>query len=168
MPFGFWVLGNRKQGNRDAALLSLKCLSAFGFWGTSRLLVYLENNSGLKCLSAFGFWGTQFEFISVISSIHSLKCLSAFGFWGTEKPRRWCNMLTLSLKCLSAFGFWGTVVSRSAQFLSDESQMPFGFWVLGNLKSRWNGSTLPNLMSQMPFGFWVLGNTQRHETIPIS
>jgi len=36
MPFGFWVLGNskRKPLNRRKSLKSLKCLSAFGFWGT--------------------------------------------------------------------------------------------------------------------------------------
>ena len=37
------------------------------------------------------------------------------------------------LKCLSAFGFWGTEsVEAAAMMWLGESQMPFGFWVLGN------------------------------------
>ena len=35
MPFGFWVLGNPPQKkNQSKKNESLKCLSAFGFWGT--------------------------------------------------------------------------------------------------------------------------------------
>ena len=43
-----------------------------------------------------------------------------------------------------------------------ESQMPFGFWVLGNHQTRLKPFEPPDA-SQMPFGFWVLGNTQQHD-----
>ena len=62
------------------------------------------------------------------------------------------------LKCLSAFGFWGTLATALEGVVkSPASQMPFGFWVLGNsaVQSRLYDGTFP---SQMPFGFWVLGN----------
>ena len=38
-----------------------------------------------------------------------------------------------SLKCLSAFGFWGTPHAGGNRAARGPSQMPFGFWVLGNL-----------------------------------
>ena len=38
MPFGFWVLGNSLVTNQCGNTWSgLKCLSAFGFWGTPSL-----------------------------------------------------------------------------------------------------------------------------------
>ena len=39
------------------------------------------------------------------------------------------------------------------------SQMPFGFWVLGNLEAL--QILFSAIVSQMPFGFWVLGNGMR-------
>ena len=42
----------------------------------------------------------------------------------------------------------------------NESQMPFGFWVLGNTQYK-PECTEEELRSQMPFGFWVLGNTEK-------
>ena len=42
----------------------------------------------------------------------------------------------------------------------DLSQMPFGFWVLGNTQYK-PECTEEELRSQMPFGFWVLGNTEK-------
>ena len=163
--------------------ICLKCLSAFGFWGTGllpqepklfgcvsnafRLLgsgeqvegqtIELPNHvsnafrllgSGehdlkpnkptkptkrLKCLSAFGFWGTPCPSSAVKQSKSGLKCLSAFGFWGTEYFLDGVQVDKSSLKCLSAFGFWGTSQNDRATLLAGAaSQMPFGFWVLGN------------------------------------
>ena len=48
-----------------------------------------------------------------------------------------------------------TLVSRL-----ERSQMPFGFWVLGNFGIA-KSSRIGAEMSQMPFGFWVLGNNTK-------
>ena len=64
-------------------------------------------------------------------------------------------------KCLSAFGFWGTQTWGSTLGNAvEESQMPFGFWVLGNATPE-SLEGFIETASQMPFGFWVLGNTSR-------
>ena len=189
--------------------LSLKCLSAFGFWGTQifggrpsvwrgvsnafRLLgsgerlagaaSHPDTPRGLKCLSAFGFWGTHTHKTSPPQPPPSQM---PFGFWvlGNAVSDIVRDAIELqSLKCLSAFGFWGTTTyTRVTSVRLLVSQMPFGFWVLGNhsppppqqifggrrLKCLsafgfWGtvwicpADLLPTL-SQMPFGFWVLGN----------
>ena len=62
MPFGFWVLGNSEKDvlKQQVKRVSLKCLSAFGFWGTLHSHPSSEGHDMcLKCLSAFGFWGTR-------------------------------------------------------------------------------------------------------------
>ena len=111
MPFGFWVLGN----GGGAIVICGRC-------------------TGLKCLSAFGFWGTLDEQVgSSGRQTNRLKCLSAFGFWGTLTSKQQSMCPSTSLKCLSAFGFWGTHgIARSIGANLSLSQMPFGFWVLGN------------------------------------
>ena len=56
MPFGFWVLGNATASGAVASTLplSLKCLSAFGFWGTRRQ----QGNPEVlrESQMPFGFW----------------------------------------------------------------------------------------------------------------
>ena len=113
MPFGFWVLGNKKsmaKGRRDKIMSQMP----FGFWVLGNFL----------------------------------------------RRRQLKIQRSLSLKCLSAFGFWGTSeIHFNIQRITETSQMPFGFWVLGNPKSCKTGLLIMS-MSQMPFGFWVLGNGQ--------
>ena len=59
-----------------------------------------------------------------------------FGFWvlGDSLKNGWRRSgRPQGLKCLSAFGFWGTVATRNVRALArHRSQMPFGFWVLGD------------------------------------
>ena len=111
MPFGFWVLGNTASHNYQFnSLAGLKCLSAFGFWGTATTKTKNQNEK-MKSQMPFGFWvlGNPNHQHSHENSSHpSLKCLSAFGFWGTWFPQS---------RYLTTAGL---------------SQMPFGFWVLGN------------------------------------
>ena len=56
MPFGFWVLGNAQGRKNGKGLLrsSLKCLSAFGFWGTpgTTHTAFVQFESQMP----FGFW----------------------------------------------------------------------------------------------------------------
>ena len=134
MPFGFWVLGNWSAAARAKALrLCLKCLSAFGFWGTGRRTDYRTSKPRLKCLSAFGFWGTyerptyRVRKMRVSNAFRLLgsgellvrlagPCLeqgvsNAFRLLGSGEPgSNGCTQhrKNKSLKCLSAFGFWGT------------------------------------------------------------
>ena len=111
MPFGFWVLGNMENAVIVAiAGTSLKCLSAFGFWGTPIPVTTTGNQSWSQM--AFGFWvlGNTISPAPIANCANGrLKCLSAFGFWGTEHtPDAGKRHSKSRLKCLSAFGFWGT------------------------------------------------------------
>ena len=186
MPFGFWVLGDRSGSiGHTFPKASLKCLSAFGFWGTLYVFLKVIVNVS-RSQMPFGFWVLGDSNPPALQRLlHCLKCLSAFGFWGTyqakpstKKRHGVSNAFRLlgsgghrihaqqstiektSLKCLSAFGFWGTLVlSKKADVMPTPSQMPFGFWVLGDcefvcLNSAGRGA------SQMPFGFWVLGDDE--------
>ena len=87
----------------------------------------------LKCLSAFGFWGTRQVLGEALKAEFGLKCLSAFGFWGTDKSKR---KLTAEQAVSNAFRLLGSGELRQraekTKDEGDESQMPFGFWVLGN------------------------------------
>ena len=85
---------------------------------------------------------------------------NAFRLLGSGEPPLTTHLMSpkFSLKCLSAFGFWGTIEDKvKADKAATESQMPFGFWVLGNRKAIQQGHERRQ-RSQMPFGFWVLGN----------
>ena len=67
---------------------SLKCLSAFGFWGTEKKFEYFDLwnivSNAFRLLGS----GEPSVLLAVLSnSDSSLKCLSAFGFWGTLKKR---------------------------------------------------------------------------------
>ena len=144
------------------SILRLKCLSAFGFWGTGGITAKTDDRTRcLKCLSAFGFWGTR----------PSAKCgdppnpvSNAFRLLGSGElnfTKRRCQQSSTGLKCLSAFGFWGTYgPAPEVSGCFRRSQMPFGFWVLGNLEAG-QSAIRDAILSQMPFGFWVLGN--RHK-----
>ena len=138
MPFGFWVLGNAQGRKNGKGLLrsSLKCLSAFGFWGTNQ--TQRQPTRGLSVSNAFRLLGSGERSDTDFSlqwQSHSLKCLSAFGFWGTH----------------------GLIIDHG--HLPNASQMPFGFWVLGdNSPSR--RCLISSASSQMPFGFWVLGDSK--------
>ena len=61
MPFGFWVLGDGKNTHRIETLWQAVS-NAFRLLGSGgRIIaakVYSEPLTSLKCLSAFGFWGT--------------------------------------------------------------------------------------------------------------
>ena len=113
---------------------SLKCLSAFGFWGTLRAKSgSMIKISGLKCLSAFGFWGTRTRIVSVVCVRACLKCLSAFGFWGTRGSplsSQVCNRVSNAFRILGSGERKSD--SRHVFLHTGRSQMPFGFWVLGN------------------------------------
>ena len=189
MPFGFWVLGNQttRPSSSTAQTGRLKCLSAFGFWGTKRKQ-RRSGSAGGGSQMPFGFW--------VLGDCAMPSCIPP---WGLH-----------CLKCLSAFGFWGTVASANREgFTINLSQMPFGFWVLGDQseillkppalsrvsnafrllgsgghpmldRKDWSFDKVSNAFrllgsggpvekhrdhlhkkygSQMPFGFWVLGDS---------
>ena len=126
----------------DAAALaklvaaSLKCLSAFGFWGT-RLPDHRHRQRRLGVSNAFRLLGSGEQSANrggADPPVVGLKCLSAFGFWGTAQCHRAFHLggyivsnafrllgsgglspapigkvsRLICLKCLSAFGFWGT------------------------------------------------------------
>ena len=164
----------------------LKCLSAFGFWGTRTLfgtLTRLFPESQMP----FGFW--------VLGNGSHLRCLRArrrgsqmpFGFWvlGNACENEACSCYFIPVS--NAFRLLGSgeriFVLMQARDASLLSQMPFGFWVLGNRhlirhtpSILWGGlkclsafgfwgtskraRRTPCKVSQMPFGFWVLGNNQ--------
>ena len=137
MPFGFWVLGNKKTRHsisKRNALVS----NAFRLLGSGEQ--FLQNNClQVICVSnAFRLLGSGEPSLtnSPSGKWRGLKCLSAFGFWGTcrcwnqtqHNKQRVSNAFRLlgsgehgsgqiveaqrlvGLKCLSAFGFWGTSV----------------------------------------------------------
>ena len=138
---------------------------------------------GLKCLSAFGFWGTALGTAEAYKAIH--RSQMPFGFWvlgngeNAMKARRPFSVSnafrllgsgelgggaeqTMKIHVSNAFRLLGSgerITDEAALEIAKRSQMPFGFWVLGNgpLQIHWlkvsNGS-------QMPFGFWVLGNAR--------
>ena len=117
MPFGFWVLGNAREGIAIRAALEegLKCLSAFGFWGTRESEEQGKAQpGGLKCLSAFGFWGTS-SWVET-RRLHDGMVSNAFRLLGSGELRvdtkGWAGLP--GLKCLSAFGFWGTPHSQGS------------------------------------------------------
>ena len=111
MPFGFWVLGNlRSKSSTELLFPSLKCLSAFGFWGT--LLKTPKQWAQRAVSNAFRLLGSGELSPTTLNTKERtmcLKCLSAFGFWGTQWAQRAASDFpSICLKCLSAFGFWGT------------------------------------------------------------
>ena len=61
MPFGFWVLGNSPSTRKPGS--ASRVSNAFRLLGSGELsteeLGPLWKSSRLKCLSAFGFWGTR-------------------------------------------------------------------------------------------------------------
>ena len=174
MPFGFWVLGNGQPSVWRASVRRsrLKCLSAFGFWGTYtrvtsvRLLV-----TSLKCLSAFGFWGTFPRVGGPTQLIPRLKCLSAFGFWGTSGGNRHSVEVSLCLKCLSAFGFWGTVPC-AINCLTSPIGVSNAFRLLGsgepvNKETRKSFALAKRLKCLSAFGFWGTGRESRPLPRPV-
>ena len=147
------------MGNPSRQRGSLKCLSAFGFWGTRTNLPQLSParsivsnafrllgsgellhwmplpyppGEGLKCLSAFGFWGTKHNTTSYSEAQHRLKCLSAFGFWGTITTLRDLRSKVRVSNAFRLLGSWELTPYQSVPKSSKLSQMPFGFWVLGD------------------------------------
>ena len=62
MPFGFWVLGNLGKLSQTLAIVAMSQMP-FGFWVLGNLdrlqMGYFPIHTSLKCLSAFGFWGTR-------------------------------------------------------------------------------------------------------------
>ena len=212
MPFGFWVLGNTSALILTTAPTS-ESQMPFGFWVLGNLVTYSIAGVAmfsLKCLSAFGFWGTDQDYKA--SDSQKSKVSNAFRLLGSGEPIHWGKVSSgergesqmpfgfwvlgnslvkfamtgkklTCLKCLSAFGFWGTSLWGTGSVVQDSlSQMPFGFWVLGNLTAIssnvktgpirlkclsafgfWGTDVLikhniDKAKSQMPFGFWVLGN----------
>ena len=113
-----------------ALATGLKCLSAFGFWGTAQVEEYLLQH--LLSQMPFGFWvlGDQSQHDSVIAMIP--RSQMPFGFWvlGDTAPRRTESNMELRLKCLSAFGFWGTK-GRVATIANDK-KVSNAFRLLGS------------------------------------
>ena len=143
MPFGFWVLGNDSHLNLCRPIREASQMP-FGFW-------VLGNPLTLRPLPSL-----------------SRPVSNAFRLLGSGEPD------------------YQTIVIDSADWAS---QMPFGFWVLGNKAQteaerirRWwvsnafrllgSGglrnaivhSTLGATLSQMPFGFWVLGDCRQRQS----
>ena len=111
MPFGFWVLGNRRSQNETRNKNTrLKCLSAFGFWGTvPKQSNFIAESWGSQM--PFGFWvlGNVQSGISIQAFV--IESQMPFGFWvlGNQSSTTFKLLGSrLGLKCLSAFGFWGT------------------------------------------------------------
>ena len=135
MPFGFWVLGDTAWV--DAITFLIQVSNAFRLLG-----------SGGRQPSPQSYRGT-------------FKVSNAFrllGSGGRPRRKRKRTTRTPSLKCLSAFGFWGTDSGPlQIHWLKVSSQMPFGFWVLGDCPENRQCKQIRHV-SQMPFGFWVLGD----------
>ena len=83
MPFGFWVLGNNGATSYDMAddIVS----NAFRLLGSGeqekRQSESKDSNSRLKCLSAFGFWGTKKP--TYLSPLPSKQVSNAFRLLGS-------------------------------------------------------------------------------------
>ena len=62
MPFGFWVLGNPGFA-KCGEVAEIYVSNAFRLLGSGELVKGIYGSEGLKislkCLSAFGFWGTM-------------------------------------------------------------------------------------------------------------
>ena len=117
MPFGFWVLGNRLD-DETKALIAGESQMPFGFWVLGNIhtpkLGYKVINNSLKCLSAFGFWGTLIMSASILPAdchvSNAFRLLGSGELTNAEIETMW---MMPSLKCLSAFGFWGTAKSEA-------------------------------------------------------
>ena len=113
MPFGFWVLGNLCPVQSTASLhrLGLKCLSAFGFWGTTRIESRI-NEAQRRVSNAFRLLGSGELLAGQYESALPQAVSNAFRLLGSGER-------------IPSSG--GTNTAHPA------SQMPFGFWVLGNI-----------------------------------
>ena len=136
MPFGFWVLGNTTLAAQAESPIFLVS-NAFRLLGSGEQADAMLDRKdwSFESQMPFGFW--------VLGNHEGILCGSGCYYLG--------------LKCLSAFGFWGTgCIWIELGQPYQQSQMPFGFWVLGNASNPQVASGVQR--SQMPFGFWVLGN----------
>ena len=142
-----------------AMIPGLKCLSAFGFWGTLYLSTNCSGSGGVSnafrllgsgelrpsfrnsprynpVSNAFRLLGSGEQNLAKIKATWPEMSQMPFGFWVLGNPKNAANTTNpnkMSLKCLSAFGFWGTPQGhRDHAPARRQSQMPFGFWVLGN------------------------------------
>ena len=135
MPFGFWVLGN--MDIREKVLLKiLVSQMPFGFWVLGNKLLPFAGGRDLGVSNAFRLLGSGEQGSPSTRKPGSRSVSNAFRLLGSGehdlKPNK-PTKPTKCLKCLSAFGFWGTeYFYYSNTFFAAQSQMPFGFWVLGN------------------------------------
>ena len=161
MPFGFWVLGNCSRTPKSPARAD-PVSNAFRLLGSGEL-GQRTGQSRATCYAvsnAFRLLGSGEPKAGKMEPCQKkmrLKCLSAFGFWGTRQVLGEALKAEFGLKCLSAFGFWGTLHARVGVILHDSlSQMPFGFWVLGNSANvpRRPRTRATSLKCLSAFGFW--------------
>ena len=148
-----------------ARIACLKCLSAFGFWGTrSRCRQATRHHSRLKCLSAFGFWGTNTSVSANPPSTPCLKCLSAFGFWGTSslaKSKIFHFWVSNAFRLLGSGELW-----REMRITNLRKSVSNAFRLLGSGEppslARDAGSFL-GLKCLSAFGFWGTEYYNRNE-----
>ena len=96
--------------------------------------------------------------------LKGLKCLSAFGFWGTGASRRQSRQR--SPPSQMPFGFWVLGNYRAGiQQRCVRDDVSNAFRLLGSGEPQDNDLGLEGyaLQSQMPFGFWVLGNSSHQK-----
>ena len=121
MPFGFWVLGNTNPSpiHQSFTPLCLKCLSAFGFWGTKSTRATIEQGvAGLKCLSAFGFWGTadrppRRRKDGTVSN--AFRLLGSGERCGTHYPLRQGNRVSNAFRLLGSGELKGSVEATASE-----------------------------------------------------
>ena len=84
-----------------------------------------------------------------------------FGFWVLGNMSRTGEFQGFNFAVSNAFRLLGSgepkIGEHEARLKLTRSQMPFGFWVLGN-QGLTDAPNSAAASSQMPFGFWVLGN----------
>ena len=155
MPFGFWVLGNSPNRSNTAPQGSLKCLSAFGFWGTQP-----NKKKGLRRFpvsNAFRLLGSGEQLGEHEARLKLTRSQMPFGFWvlGNQKKELEAADRRVSLKCLSAFGFWGTYLTSDGK--SEITIVSNAFRLLGSgepLRRAGSRTRLGSLKCLSAFGFW--------------
>ena len=160
MPFGFWVLGDYNQTKRYLSEF-IRVSNAFRLLGSGerrrRYGYQFSCWQRLKCLSAFGFWGTRKD--SFKASKKTLVS-NAFRLLGSGELTRRANLQPLCLVS-NAFRLLGSGEPWEAfANACHRRNVSNAFRLLGSGEPGQtpNGIFSNTHKSQMPFGFWVLGN----------
>ena len=138
MPFGFWVLGNRSS-HRQLHPARRAVSNAFRLLG-----------SGERSLG----WAMAWP-MNIMSQM-------PFGFWVLGNSSNALMSATPLPSVSNAFRLLGSGELRlsALQSKSTSATVSNAFRLLGSGEPTWNSRKppQPSAASQMPFGFWVLGN----------